>query len=156
MRKYPNISYWILFFVLVFLDRITKYLALMSPHVLRVCSFLNFSFTWNRGVSWGIFGGASPSGFYLLSTLIAIVIVIFSVYTIMQYRLGEPVLFELFVLAGAISNFFDRIYYGAVIDFIDCHVGVWHWPTFNVADACIVIGAGGIIAKGLLCSVRKG
>ena len=63
--------------------------------------------------------------------------------------------FEALVLSGAVSNFIDRLYYGAVVDFIDCYVAHWHWPTFNVADACIVVGIGGIIGRGLVWMLRK-
>ena len=59
------------------------------------------------------------------------------------------------VIAGAVSNFFDRIYYGAVIDFIDFHYGAWHWPTFNIADMCIVMGIGGIFLRGISWKVKK-
>ncbi len=45
------------------------------------------------------------------------------------------------VLGGAIGNLIDRIAYGHVIDFLDVHVGGWHWPAFNVADGAITIGA---------------
>ena len=46
------------------------------------------------------------------------------------------------VVGGALGNFQDRIFYNAVPDFIDFHIGAWHWPAFNVADAAITIGAG--------------
>ncbi len=56
----------------------------------------------------------------------------------------------MFVVVGAISNFIDRIWYGAVIDFIDFGFGSWRWPMFNLADVYVVIGVGGIILKGFL------
>jgi signal peptidase II len=45
------------------------------------------------------------------------------------------------ILGGAIGNLYDRIVYHYVIDFIDVHLGPWHWPAFNFADTAIVIGA---------------
>lgn len=147
----------IIFLTLVFCDRISKWLALtyVQYETVPVLPCLDFSLSWNRGITWGVFGGSSEMGFYLLTSLIGAIILIFAAYTFMQYYQNEPILFELFVLSGATSNFFDRIYYGAVVDFIDFYVGNWHWPTFNIADACIVIGVGGIIIKGLLCSFQK-
>ena len=45
------------------------------------------------------------------------------------------------ILGGALGNVIDRILYGYVIDFLDVHVGSWHWPAFNVADSAICVGA---------------
>ena len=45
------------------------------------------------------------------------------------------------ILGGAAGNVIDRIRIGAVVDFIDFHVGAWHWPAFNVADSAICVGA---------------
>ena len=47
-----------------------------------------------------------------------------------------------FIIGGALGNLVDRIRFGAVIDFLDFHIGEWHWPAFNVADIFIVIGVG--------------
>ena len=53
------------------------------------------------------------------------------------------------ILGGALSNIFDRIYYKAVIDFIDVYLGIHHWPVFNVADSAICLGAFFLIWNGL-------
>ncbi|MBU1007997.1 signal peptidase II [Candidatus Dependentiae bacterium] len=153
--------YTAVFLGIIALDRISKWLAVTVLGGRQVSLFpgLNFTLMWNRGVSWGLFNRSSYLGLYFLALFIAIVIVFFLVYTIHEYRRGTMILFELLVLAGALSNFFDRIYYGAVVDFIDIYVSTgvwsWHWPTFNVADACIVVGMGGILVKGLLCERTK-
>ena len=44
------------------------------------------------------------------------------------------------IVGGAFGNLIDRIRFGAVIDFLDFHIGGWHYPAFNIADMCIVIG----------------
>jgi len=49
------------------------------------------------------------------------------------------------ILGGALGNVLDRLMFGFVIDFIDCHYGNWHWPAFNIADSAISIGAALII-----------
>ena len=46
------------------------------------------------------------------------------------------------IVGGALGNLVDRVRFGAVIDFLDFHIGGWHWPAFNVADICIVVGVG--------------
>jgi signal peptidase II len=45
------------------------------------------------------------------------------------------------ILSGALGNFIDRVRLGEVIDFIDVHLGAYHWPAFNVADSAITVGA---------------
>lgn len=53
------------------------------------------------------------------------------------------------VLGGAVGNLVDRVVYGYVIDFIDVYYGSWHWPTFNVADSAITVGAGLLLLDAL-------
>lgn len=145
-------SYILLFLSALLVDRITKFWAFISVQhkPFAINRFLDFSFAWNRGISWGILHKSSRLSFILLSAFIAAIIVFFLIYTVREYRKRSNVVFEVLVLSGAVSNFVDRLYYGAVIDFIDMHCMGWHWPTFNVADMCIVIGVGGILLKGLL------
>lgn len=154
MRK----SYIFLFFVSVLADRLTKWWALTSLQSgpMAVVPGLRFSFAWNRGISWGLFNSLSGAHFYLLTLAIVAVILFFSLHTVVEYRASRPIYYEILVLAGAISNLFDRLYYKAVVDFIDVYAGAWHWPTFNVADACIVVGIFGIITRGVLCARQKG
>ena len=53
------------------------------------------------------------------------------------------------IIGGAIGNIIDRVYHGAVIDFLDFHIKSYHWPAFNIADSCIFIGATLIILDSL-------
>jgi len=130
-----------------FLDRITKFLALkyFSLKEVSLCDGVSLELSWNRGISFGIFNQASPLGYYVLTAFIALIICGFSFHSFIKYRAGRPIFFEMIVLGGACSNFFDKIYYGAVIDFISLHAYVWHWPSFNFADAAIVVGIIGIL-----------
>ena len=59
------------------------------------------------------------------------------------------------MLAGAVGNTIDRLRFGAVVDFLDFHVGGLHWPAFNVADSAIVIGAGLILLDSLVLSQTR-
>ena len=148
--------YPLIFFGTFLLDRLTKLWALtvLSSHPVPIFPGFNLQLAWNRGVSWGLFSGANRLGSYFLVTIILLIIIFFSLHTFYEYKKNRFIGFELFVLAGALSNLLDRLLFGAVIDFIDCYAYHWHWPTFNVADAAIVIGIGGIIMKGLLWSDR--
>ncbi len=131
------------------LDRITKYWALhyLAGGFKRVTSYFNFSLAWNRGVSWSLFSSEHPFYTHLLTAGILSVIVIFSFYLVAEYRQKKNIMFHIMILAGALSNVVDRFLYGAVLDFLQFHIGVWYWPTFNVADMFIVVGVMGIIVK---------
>jgi len=140
-----------LFLAFLVIDRLTKVWAMQHlVHAKTITPFLNLTLVWNRGVGWGLFSRTSQGAHLMLSLFIAAVIVFFLVYTVMQYRKHVSIVCELLVLSGACSNLFDRLYYGAVIDFIELHGGGFFWPTFNIADSFIVIGIGGILIKGLL------
>lgn len=149
MNNIGCLGYFVQFIICFGLDRFTKMWAL---HTVRgqdmiISKFLTFSFCWNRGVSWSYFNDLSGLGYMLLTTIIALVIAFFAGFTLLQYRKNNSVFFEVMVLAGALSNVVDRFIYGAVIDFIECHVGTFYWPTFNIADSLIVVGVIGIIIK---------
>jgi signal peptidase II len=137
--------------ILFALDRLTKWFALHFLQGKEVAVFpgLTFDFSWNRGISWGMLSKTTDVGFYVLTSIIAVVIFLFVLYIFSEFRKGTNVLFELIVFVGALSNIIDRILYKGVIDFIDCYVGAWHWPTYNLADAFIIIGVLGILGRSI-------
>jgi len=143
----------ILWYVGIFLtsflaDRLTKLWAIVNAQEpIIVCKNLNWSLSWNRGVSWSFFNNASVTGFYLLTFVLIAMISIFAIYAFIQYKNRCDISFEVLMLSGALSNIADRFCYGAVADFIDFYVGAWHWPTFNLADTFIFIGVFAIVAK---------
>ncbi len=141
--------YVFVFGLILLADRITKIIAVRYFLYEERALFpgLTLTCTWNRGIAWGFFRFVSTFGYYALFLLISTVIVIFAYYTYDRYKQGEPILFEIFILSGALSNYFDRVMYGGVIDFIDCHISNWHWPSFNIADAFIVAGVVGVIGR---------
>jgi signal peptidase II len=112
-------------------------------------SWCNFSLATNRGVSWSLFSSQSNLGFYILTLIISVVIMAFALYAIIKHLNKVSIYFESFVIGGAISNVIDRILHKFVIDFIDLHMGVWHWPTFNIADIFVVVGVLGVLFKEL-------
>lgn len=134
--------YLILFTSAFWLDRWTKHLAIkyLSENSITVNAWVNFSLQWNRGVSFSWFSFESPLGALVLTLGVLAVIVLFSFYTIGQFRSGKLLYGEMLVLAGALSNIVDRFKHGAVVDFLDLHLGTWHFATFNVADICICVG----------------
>lgn len=130
-------------------DRLSKafFVNNFFSESLVINDYLSFGLAWNRGISWSMFQSASSGKLLLLTSIIALVILTFCVYTFIQYRFGCDITFEIMILAGATSNFVDRCWYGAVVDFIELHIHDWYWPSFNVADAAIVCGVIGITIK---------
>ncbi len=143
MKRQSIDSYYLLLAIAtVFLDRITKLIALYYFETpIRVTNFLEFVLVFNRGVSWGLLHSERSIHFYLLTLLICAIIVTFCFYTVVQYMHNRPVYAEIMILAGAVSNnMVDRFVYAGVIDFIHVSYGSWSFPVFNVADSAIVLG----------------
>ncbi len=150
-KNFKIISYFSLFIITIFLDRITKLFALQSllTGEKNISPFLKLSLALNRGVSFGMFNFKTTLPFIALAIFIFLVIVAFAVYTVFRFKKNKNIFFEILVLAGALSNFVDRILYGGVIDFIDFYISSWHWPTFNFADIFIFVGIAGMFIRSL-------
>ena len=100
--------------------------------------FLNISLIWNEGIAFGLFSFNNQNIYNFLTLLILIIIsVIF--FMIIRSKSYERYAL-LMILGGALGNVFDRIIYKGVPDFIDFHVGNFHWFIFNVSDIFITIG----------------
>lgn len=150
---------WILIIVaaLIAVDQISKRVMLDlvfdPPSIIQVTSFFNFVPVWNRGISFGLFGGAETSRWILVALALAIIVLL----VVWLLRSGQGVVrFALvLVIGGALSNVIDRVVYGAVVDFIDIHAFGWHWPAFNLADMAIVLGTAMLLYDGLFGSPRS-
>ena len=117
-------------------------------HLEPLTSFLNLALTCNAGVSFGILNhtGLNSLVFSLVAALIVIVLVVWLARvrtTFLAVAIG-------FVIGGAIGNVIDRIRFHGVIDFLDFHIGTWHWPAFNLADGAICLGVAAMLLDGLL------
>ena len=100
--------------------------------------FLNISLMWNEGIAFGLFSFDDTKLHNILSFLILIIILV--IIFMISNSTGLKKLALLMILGGALGNFFDRIVYKAVPDFIDFHIGNFHWFIFNVSDIFITIG----------------
>ena len=134
----------LLFVAVLVLDQATKWLALrelLGRGAIEVTSFFNLVLVWNTGVSFGFMQGRGELGRWLL---IGVAVVIGVALAVWLWRERRPLVQAALwlVLAGAVGNVIDRLRFGAVVDFLDFHLGGQHWPAFNVADSTIVIGAG--------------
>ena len=108
-----------------------------------VPGFLNFAYAQNTGVAFSMFDDHGDTGRWALS-VVAIVAATLVLYFFWRTpRSDDRILGALvLLLAGIVGNVVDRLRLGFVIDFIDVQFGSWHYPTFNVADAAICVGAG--------------
>ncbi|MDK2792623.1 MAG: signal peptidase [Deferribacteres bacterium] len=140
MKKYLPII-----FILVLIDQVTKFYI---KHVFDlyetkeiIPGFFNLTFVLNPGAAFGFLAKLNESFrqiFFIIVTIIAIIIVIYLMYKEMQHKLRA--FSYALILSGAIGNFIDRIYLGSVVDFLDFYIKNYHWPAFNIADSCITVG----------------
>jgi len=140
-----NLRVFLLVFgVILLADQFSKHIMLdllFDPlRYVEVNSVLNFVPVWNSGMS---FGFLSDGGIWVRIglTILAFLVSFWFVWMLpkldwLQRYAGAT------IAGGAIGNAIDRLRFGRVVDFIDFHVGAWHWPAFNVADTAITIGAG--------------
>ena len=132
------------FILLIFLfDRISKIYVIYLDNKLFgseifSSNFLNIYLIWNEGIAFGLFSFNEKIFYNILTIIILIIILIIFIMTIKSDGFKKYSL--LMILGGALGNVFDRIFYKAVPDFIDFHIGNFHWFIFNVADIFITIG----------------
>ena len=125
------------------IDRATKlYVILLYEKNLNeeifLSKYLNLFLTWNQGIAFGMLSFNEENLYKYITILILIIILI--IYFLLIKSDGFKRYSLLMILGGALGNFFDRVYYKAVPDFIDFHIENFHWFTFNVADIFISLG----------------
>ena len=132
-----------LIFIIFLFDRISKIYVIYLDNKLFgseifSSNFLNIYLIWNEGIAFGLFSFNEKIFYNLLTIIILIIILIIFIMTYKSHGFKKYSL--LMILGGALGNVFDRLYYKAVPDFIDFHIGNFHWFIFNVADIFITIG----------------
>ena len=131
--------------VVVLLDQLSKLWAdsaLQLYQSIELIPSLAIRKIYNSGAAFSFLGDASGWQrwfFIALASLVAIVLTVW-LYRLQKDQLRMGLALSL-VLGGAVGNLIDRVLYGYVIDFIDVYYAGWHWPTFNVADSAITLGA---------------
>jgi len=140
-------------------DQVTKAWAVRELRLGQdrqvIPGFFDFIYTENPGIAFGQLqeGGSFGRWFFVVLAAAASIAVIY--YFMRTPRNDDRVLGACsLLLAGIVGNLTDRIRLGYVVDFIALHAGSYHWPTFNVADASITIGAL-LLAFDLVFSGRK-
>ncbi len=138
----------LLVFSIFLIDRLSKIyvIHLNEQHLgLQIFSskFLDIHLTWNEGIAFGLLSFDQNNLYNYLTVFILLVVLIILFLAVKSSGLKRFSL--LIILSGALGNLFDRFYYKAVPDFIDFHVGNFHWFIFNVSDIFITLGVTGMI-----------
>ena len=133
----------LLVFSIFLLDRLSKiYVIYLDKKFLGSeifsSKFLNIVLVWNEGIAFGLFSFDENYLYNILTIIILLIIIV--IFFMMIRNKGIKKYSLLMILGGALGNFYDRIFYGAVPDFIDFHISNFHWFIFNFADIFITIG----------------
>ena len=140
------------------LDRISKFYVISQSeknlsYDLFESKFLNINLVWNEGIAFGLLS-FDKNHLYNLLTILIIVLIIIIFFMILKSK-GLKKYSLLMVLGGALGNLYDRIYFKAVPDFIDFHIGNFHWFIFNVSDIFISLGVLFLISLELINNKKE-
>jgi signal peptidase II len=144
MSRIPRILFVLL---ILAVDQLTKSVVAQKVSISSsnkiIPGFFNITHIQNRGAIFGFFSQSGSQLAYLLLTLTSLAALALVIYYFFKTPPDEkPVKISLsLILGGALGNLADRVFRGYVVDFLDFYIKKWHWPSFNVADSCITIGA---------------
>ena len=134
--------------IIFFLDRYTKLLVLnnFSENIFFLNDYINLDLVWNTGIGFGLFSSNSNL-IYNLTSLLIVIVIILLIYFLIGSDKYEKIIYSI-IIGGALGNFYDRILFKAVPDFIDLHYKNFHWFTFNLADIFITCGIIAFLLRG--------
>ena len=142
--KWRLVAIWTAAIVVV--DQLTKMIVdqTMALHqsIAIIDGFFSLTYVRNTGAAFGIFSGSAAifrRPFLIAVSICAIAFIFRMLKRLPEHEKGLMTALT-FIVAGAIGNLIDRIFFGEVIDFLDVYWGNYHWPAFNVADSFITIG----------------
>ena len=149
LRK-ENIFYFFIIILIFFFDIISKQKIIfnLNETIYFYNDYINFNLIWNIGIGFGLLSTNSILLYNLVTTVIGVIILIL-IYCLILSKSIDKLIYAL-ILGGALGNFYDRLIYQAVPDFIDLHYNNFHWFTFNVADIFITIGVVFLLFNDLL------
>ena len=138
--------------VIIVSDQVSKWViadvVMQPPRVIEVTGFFNLVLTYNTGVSFGLLGFDLPGKAFILGALAVVVAI-----SLMVWLWHQPKALLVWavglVAGGAIGNAIDRALRPGVVDFLDFHLGGWHWYAFNIADSAIAIGVALLVLETL-------
>jgi lipoprotein signal peptidase len=134
-------------------DQASKYWVLHGAHltdghVLTILPVLNFVLVWNPGVTFGLLDNTGGFAWVILAAVALAVVTGLSIWLWNAERLLTTLAIGA-IAGGAVGNVLDRLRYGAVVDFIQAHLGIWSFYVFNVGDSAIVCGVAALMAESL-------
>ena len=144
--KFLSKNFYISFSIVAliyFLDRLSKIFVIkLDENSLGLdifsSTYLNIVLIWNKGIAFGLLSFNESHLYNILTLLILIIVVVLVLMSLKSEGFKRYSL--LMIVGGAIGNLHDRIFSNAVPDFIDFHVGNFHWFIFNVSDIFITLG----------------
>ena len=144
--KFLSKNFYISFSIVAliyFLDRLSKiYVIQLDKNNLGSdifnSTYLNIELIWNKGIAFGLLSFNESYLYNIISLIIAIIIIVLIVMSLKNQGFKRYSL--LMIVGGALGNLHDRIFFNAVPDFIDFHIGNFHWFIFNVSDIFITLG----------------
>lgn len=144
-KKSDGMMIWIGIAIIVVLadqlSKITMTRILAYGQSETVTSFFNLVMVYNKGAAFS-FLADQPGWQRYFFTGISVLASLFILWMLKRNPSQRLFCWALaLILGGALGNLIDRVAYGHVIDFLDLHLGGWHWPAFNVADSAITVGA---------------
>ena len=153
ISKKSNIYFLVLIFIIFVTDRISKLKIIrsFSDDTYYLNDFINLDLIWNIGIGFGLLSTDSSLLYNFVSIIVAIVIIYLIYILIISDNLDKFILS--IIIGGALGNFYDRLIYKAVPDFIDVHYNNFHWFTFNIADIFITMGIMIFIIRGIFIKV---
>ena len=154
--KFLSKNFYISFSIVVliyFLDRLSKiYVIQLDKNNLGSdifnSAYLNIVLIWNKGIAFGLLSFSESYLYNIISLIIAIIIIVLIIMSLKSQGFKRYSL--LMIIGGALGNLHDRFFFNAVPDFIDFHIGNFHWFIFNVSDIFITLGVIGMIVLELL------
>ncbi len=140
ISKKENIFFFAIIGLIFSFDRISKLKIInnLSERVYFINDYINFDLIWNIGIGFG-FLSSNSSIFYNSITFLIGIVIVYLMGVFIVSKNSDKLIYSI-IIGGAIGNFYDRLIYKAVPDFIDLHYNNFHWFTFNVADIFISIG----------------
>jgi signal peptidase II len=144
--KFLSKNFYISFSIVAliyFLDRLSKIYVIqldknnLGPDIFN-SAYLNIVLIWNKGIAFGLLSFSESYLYNIISLIIAIIIIVLVIMSLKSQGFKRYSL--LMIVGGALGNLHDRFFFNAVPDFIDFHIGNFHWFIFNVSDIFITLG----------------
>jgi len=145
INKESSLSWLWITIIFLIIDQVTKHMVAGSMELYQsidVLPFFNITYAQNTGAAFSFLADQGGWQRWFFTAIAAIASVVFLVW-LKRTPVNQPMLAAALacMLSGALGNLIDRALFGYVIDFLDFYYAGYHWPTFNVADSIIFVGA---------------